>query len=209
MDELTLQDVDTGIQAIFENVDSLTEEAALLFQHGRMARAYTLAHLSREELAKVTMLHSIGAKLLLGIQVDWKSFWKRFRDHKSKLFQDSFFNIALAEIEEGKKKPHYSLISGAVPFRNDWKNKSLYVSWENGFKNPIKLIDKEKVRNIIFLARRSYELNKHISEKIGKFTDRNAEEIQHLKPVIESVLNSSFEVMAELANELGTKLASS
>jgi hypothetical protein len=70
MDKLTPQDVDTGIQTILENVDSLTEEAALLFQNEKFARAYTLAHLSREELAKITMLHSVGVKLLLGIDIE-------------------------------------------------------------------------------------------------------------------------------------------
>jgi AbiV family abortive infection protein len=209
MDKLTLQNVDAGIQAILANVDSLTEEAALLFQNERMARAYTLAHLSREESAKVTMLHSVGAKLLLGIEIDWKSFWKRFRDHKFKLFQDSFFNVALAEINEGEEKPHYSQIAGAVPDRNSWKNESLYVSWKNGFQNPIKVIDKEKARNILLLARRSYELNKWISEKMRKFANRNAEEILHLKPIIEEALNSSAEEMSELVNKLGEKLASS
>ena len=209
MDKLTPQDVDVGIQAILENADSLTEEAALLFQNERFARAYTLAHLSREELAKVTMLHSVGVKLLLEIEIDWKSFWKRFRDHKSKLFQDSIFNMALAETSEGLDKPHHSQIAGAVPARNNWKNESLYVSWRNGFQNPAEVIDIEKARNTILLARQSYELNKQVSEKMGQFADRNAEEILHMKPLIEEALNSSAEEMAEIANKLGEKLAGS
>ena len=44
---------------------------------------------------------------------------------------------------------------------------------------------------------------------MGQFADRNAEEILHMKPLIEEALNSSAEEMAEIANKLGKKLAGS
>lgn len=155
------------------------------------------------------MLHSLGVKLLLGIGIDWKSFWKRFRDHKAKLFQESVFNVALTEAPEVGGKPHYTKIAGAIHSRNDWKNESLYVSWKNGFLNPVDIMDKEKARNAIILAKRSYELNKRVAEQIGKFSDRGSGDIIHMKPLIEEALKCSEEEMAGIVNKLGGRLGGS
>jgi len=85
MSKLTLQQLDTGIEAAVANAASLIEEAELLFRSNFHARAYTLAHIAREELAKVTMFYAAGLRMLAGKAVDWKKLHKRLRDHNSKL----------------------------------------------------------------------------------------------------------------------------
>ncbi|MFO1206918.1 MAG: AbiV family abortive infection protein [Burkholderiales bacterium] len=52
MNALSVAEIERLRALVFQNSVELLEEADLLFQHKRFARAYTLAHLSSEELAK-------------------------------------------------------------------------------------------------------------------------------------------------------------
>lgn len=77
MSKLTLKQLDTGIAAAFSNAESLIEEAMVLLQSGFHARAYTLSHIAREELAKITMFYTTGLRILAGKPVDWKKLYRR------------------------------------------------------------------------------------------------------------------------------------
>jgi AbiV family abortive infection protein len=69
------------------NARELLEEADILAEKGRNARAYFLMQTACEELGKFAMLE-IGARgLLNGRPPKWKLFWKRFRSHDSKSAQ--------------------------------------------------------------------------------------------------------------------------
>jgi AbiV family abortive infection protein len=68
-----------------ENATELVAEAELLFQNGKFARTYTLAHLSSEELAKLPLLAAVGVDLVNGATIDWKKIDEKLRSHKVKL----------------------------------------------------------------------------------------------------------------------------
>lgn len=64
-----------------ENAESLIEDAKALFGRRSFARAVALCVLSFEELGKIPLL--MGA-LMYNKDEQWGTFWKRFRDHRSK-----------------------------------------------------------------------------------------------------------------------------
>lgn len=69
---------------VLENARELIEEAELLLANGRAARAYSLAHLACEELAKIPMFVDVISKTLRGCSVDWVRFNKRLHSHVEK-----------------------------------------------------------------------------------------------------------------------------
>jgi AbiV family abortive infection protein len=171
MQKLTLEQLDAGVDAAFANAASLIDEAKVLFQSGFHARAYTLSHIAREELAKVTMLYASGLRLLAEHPVNWSKLEKRLRDHKSKLTSDaliSFFNTPGAADELDLKK----MLAGSTS-RNEWKNESLYIAFKDGnFKTPSEMISRAKSKRTIELASFAFEDARRFVSLGGKLTER-------------------------------------
>jgi AbiV family abortive infection protein len=174
MQKLTLKQLDAGVEAAFANAGSLIDEAKLLFQSGFHARAYTLSHIAREELAKVTMLYTSGLRLLAEHPVNWSKLEKRLRDHKSKLTSDALVTFvstpgAVGELDLEK------MAAGSTS-RNEWKNESLYIALKEGnFKTPSDMITPEKAKRTIELAMFAFADAKHFVSLGGKLTERNPE----------------------------------
>jgi len=68
----------------YKNALDLLDDASLLFENGRYARAVSLAVLAMEEYGK-SMIIATKASLDLTDDQEWKVFWKRFRDHDAKI----------------------------------------------------------------------------------------------------------------------------
>src|SRR5260221_11444530 len=81
-----------------ENAAELIEEAVILLDRSRYARAYTLAHLALEELAKGGVWIALSAELARGHQIDWSTVDKRLRDHVRKIIWCPRANSALSAI---------------------------------------------------------------------------------------------------------------
>ncbi len=62
MEPLSITQIFTASTKIMENAQELVEEAELLLEHDRNARAYALAHLATEELIKVQLLLPVACK---------------------------------------------------------------------------------------------------------------------------------------------------
>jgi AbiV family abortive infection protein len=71
--------------AVLSNSRELQREAVLLREAGHVPRAYALAHLALEELAKAQLLCSQAISVILGRSIDWKAFWGRWRNHTAKM----------------------------------------------------------------------------------------------------------------------------
>lgn len=67
------------------NAVALTEEAGILFNAGRSSRAYALAHLAHEELAKCSALLNIWLLERAGGDAPWELFWHKWRNHDFKV----------------------------------------------------------------------------------------------------------------------------
>jgi AbiV family abortive infection protein len=70
IDKGVLREVVSGAQKIFENAQSLFNEARLLRANGFFIRALVLHQISLEECAKIEILGGWATGLLMGHQVD-------------------------------------------------------------------------------------------------------------------------------------------
>ena len=156
MQKLTLKQLDAGVAAAFTNAASLIEEANILYHAGFHARAYTLSHIAREELAKVTMLYTSGLRLLAEHPVNWSKLEKRLRDHKSKLTSDAL--VSYVSTPGAVDKLDLEKMTGGSTTRNEWKNESLYIALKEGnFKTPSQMITPQKAKRTIELAMFAFE----------------------------------------------------
>jgi AbiV family abortive infection protein len=139
--QLTITQIENGIQKIIQNARELVEESELLFNHGRYARAYTLAHLACEELAKVPMLTTAAVALTTGQSFEWDDLNRHFSNHQAKivlgfLVEDIFDWITGNQDPTITDQPSVGL-KDLVRDNNRLKNDSLYVGiTKDGFRKP-------------------------------------------------------------------------
>lgn len=85
--QLKVEEIEEIFFKIYENACELFEEAELLYNHQKYARAYLCAHIAFEEFGKLPMLNTAALNVYNGIKTDWKYLSKRIRDHKRKISQ--------------------------------------------------------------------------------------------------------------------------
>jgi AbiV family abortive infection protein len=155
-----------------ENAKSLCEEAALLREKGKLARAFFLHQISLEECAKIDLIGPWIIALFAGHSFDEKKLRGSLENHAVKNKTNAYMLRAspdeLAARSEGDWKRAISIFhTRAKQFHeesNDAKNGSLYVDFNNGsFFAPHELITEAKVgeiasRNEEFLDRVTAEV---------------------------------------------------
>jgi len=72
VDKGVLRELVSGAEKIFENAESLFNEARLLMANGFFIRALVLHQISLEECAKIEILGAWATGLLISHQVDMK-----------------------------------------------------------------------------------------------------------------------------------------
>lgn len=82
--EINIEALKCGRLAALRNAEELVHEAEILYENGAYPRSFFLSQSAAEELGKYVMMVSAVA-LILGGVMNWKSFWKRFRNHEDKL----------------------------------------------------------------------------------------------------------------------------
>lgn len=129
---LTEQQVSDGLSRSIANAERLLEDAKLLFENLRFASAVVLATLSIEESGKAELLKS-SPVANRGDQ--WKSWWKRFRDHKFKnrfwisaMMEDQDVNIAVAL---RAKVETFSTDHIHMGLLDEWKQRNTYVDFDD------------------------------------------------------------------------------
>jgi AbiV family abortive infection protein len=120
-----------------KNARELLEDADILADHGRHARAYVLLHTACEELGKFSVLE-IGARgLVHGRPPQWKRFWKRFRSHDSKSaqLQVQLLMLAASSLES---EDLFSLSDALFDRGISIRNAALYVDQaaDGTFRKP-------------------------------------------------------------------------
>lgn len=204
---LSIDQIDEFMLALVLNAKELLRESEVLFENKSFARSYTLAHISREEIAKCKILYAAGRRLASGIEVDWKLTMKRLRDHKSKLKQETVGNSILAAIL-GNEEDFETFLAGASASsdkRNDDKNSSLYVgiSTDGKLSLPNEVIDKGLAERNILLACHAIEEEASFQRKIGKLSDMIVKDM----PDISSVDNMSTEETKAFIKKMASMLA--
>lgn len=138
-----VSDLEKAYCLIYENAKELLEEAEILFAKEKYARAYTLSHISSEELSKLPILYRVATNVYFGIKVNWKDVNKRLRDHEGKLrmkfiSQQFLIGSSLGFVES----PEF--IEKKAKIYNDFKNVSFYAGiYEKDFIKPSQIITKE------------------------------------------------------------------
>ncbi len=136
--KLTDEQVATGAHFCFMNAKELFEEANILKEHGKYARALSLAILSLEELGKVIILPSV---LSINKNDDsaWAKFWKDFRNHKGKQYAWAWYSQLLEKL--GKDDLKDRLMPGMEPMIDKIKQLGLYVDYaDTNFIKPANFI---------------------------------------------------------------------
>lgn len=82
--QLKIKDIEQIYEKIYFNACELIEDAELLYDHNRYARAYLAAQIAFEELGKLPMLYTTALNLYNGIDIEWKDLNFKLRNHKAK-----------------------------------------------------------------------------------------------------------------------------
>lgn len=171
---LSLTEIDNAIDALLDNASQLTEEAKVLLDAGRFARAFALAQLAREELSKSMMLQAAGARLVTRVSVCWKKLKRRLRNHTDKLRLESCLHAiqlyGAGHAAESEKL--LSRISAIANYQNDLKNAALYVGIKEGaMSTPSNLFDKSLASDSIALAHSWLQDQRLVRSNVGRFSD--------------------------------------
>ena len=202
IDTGVLRELVSGAQKIFENAESLFNEARLLTANGFFIRALVLHQISLEECAKIEILGGWGTALLMGQQVDVKKLEAFMANHAQKNRSNAYF-LELSE-EEERALEAGDTESSIKAFRelqekfhlkaNTAKNAALYVDFRDGkFVAPEEQITPE-------MATETASLN----EKFLGISFRNLELLRNLNAAPER--HSEWALRFEkMANELKAK----
>lgn len=164
-----------GRKKALQNAKELLEDAKILFKANRYARSFFLIQISTEELGKYGIMVTSSISAIHG-SLNWKRFWKRFRDHKNKtehllLFEDLnwFLNEKQKELFKTKENKEYSAI------QEDTKMKSLYSDFFiEEFIIPSQIINKSLCETSLNLIENRIELVSSFENEIAsKFNLEN------------------------------------
>lgn len=157
--KLERSDYFEAIEKSLANAKELIEEAEILAEKNKIARAYTLFQFSIEEIGKALLTFTFILKGDIESDEETKKFLKKFTSHleKTEFSQGIDFMFAImAEKSDLTKKLLENSFSelGKVHISNNYKNYSLYTSLiENKFHKPSEIITKEKLENISYYAK--------------------------------------------------------
>lgn len=182
--EFTLEQIDTYIDALMLNAAALIRESQILYENTAYARAFSLSHLAREEIAKTLMLQAAGVRLLAGHTVDFKNLKRRLRDHKQKLIAETVNNaVFCAGIDPETAESMLQHGGGASDVRNDQKNSSLYVGFENGLvSQPLESVSAERALRTILLATNALNNQLSVLKQLGPYATRGPIKIPEILP---------------------------
>lgn len=180
----SLEQIDTYIDALLTNAASLIRESQILYDHQSNARAFALAHLAREEIAKTLMLQAAGTRILAGHPVDFKKLERRLRDHKQKLIAETINSIVFcAGFDPNSAEIMIGAAGTAPDFRNDLKNNSLYVGFKNGIvSQPTQSFSAERALRTITLAWDALQNQLSMLKLLGPFANRAPISIPEVHP---------------------------
>ncbi|MFX3673303.1 MAG: AbiV family abortive infection protein [Paenisporosarcina sp.] len=171
----SFNEIQSAYSKIFFNASELLEEADILFKNQRYARAYLLAHIASEELARCIMLSSAIMKYKIRA-LDVKKLNRRQTSHLSKIqIAYNFINLLKNYnsplnieniLEVSMKVVDINNFPGEKETQrlNDMKNAAFYVDqYKNGTFAPKERIKKSDAYDLLVavnLFRELIEFNK-------------------------------------------------
>lgn len=154
MKALSIQEIESAREKLLSNAKSLFAESQLLYEHGFFPRAYCLAHLCCEELAKIPMLVGAGLDLVNGDEVDWRKLNRRLTRHQDKINAMHVHDYFQSEIraDESDVREHETALK-TTPHLNHMKNNSLYAGLVDGvFRKPSEVVTQDDAIELIHIT---------------------------------------------------------
>lgn len=164
--KITNETLITGIIKSEENAKELIEEANILLDNNKLARAFTLFQLAIEELGKCAMITNY---ILEDDKSKINKLLKELKKHKIKTDYSIGYDMMLYKSlnEKHKKTLLESFVfnSSNISLVDDYKNYSLYTSIiNNEFKKPSEIITLENVQNHKFYA----EIRLNVAKELNR-----------------------------------------
>ncbi|WP_433771752.1 AbiV family abortive infection protein [Bacillus wiedmannii] len=152
--KLTVDEVEKMRLKVIENASELIEDAKLLLENKRYARAYTLSHLMCEELSKIPMICRALTESAMDKNYKWKDLHKRLVNHNPKI--RLFMMMPTVNVKGLEKIVDIPVSQGIKAFEktlNNLKNNSLYSGFQgDDFKKPSEVITKEIAETMFEIA---------------------------------------------------------
>jgi AbiV family abortive infection protein len=183
---LSFEKLEEAYIFVYENAEELLQESRLLFENKRYARAYTLAQIAHEELAKLPIIYQEATRSFFKESHDWKTFYKRLRSHESKNKQNFVYSQTMLNASGNDSiNLEYEKIKDNLTFVNHLKNVSLYADIKNNkFTKPALEIKKNLAKTQLELVKemfRTYSLSGfHIKGGIKKSLDNEGAKIKRV-----------------------------
>ncbi len=140
----------------FHNACELLGESEYLFIGEYYSRAYVLAHLASEELAKIPIIFGTRVRLQGKEKIDWRNFKKRLTGHQAKLRSIALFDYMSDDIDLIKNKDveRYNNQLSFIKRSDLLKNMGLYSGYhENIPFKPSDQFDTEIAESMINLTK--------------------------------------------------------
>lgn len=117
----------------YQNACELLDESLILFDANRFSRAYVLAHLATEEIAKIPMIYGVRVRLKGKEKIDWKLFNKKLTGHQYKLKSIAYFDYMNDELDliQNKDLERYRKQLDFVKNYDVLKNMGLYSGYHD------------------------------------------------------------------------------
>jgi AbiV family abortive infection protein len=176
----------------FQNACELLDESLLLFKGKHFPRAYVLAHLASEELAKVPIIYSTRVRLKGKEEIDWRHFNKRLTGHQSKLRSIALFDYMNDEVDLIKNSDveRYNNQLDFIKKYDLLKNMGLYSGYhENTVFKPSEQFDSKLAESMINLTKGRLECLK--TRWLDMISGEVTEESYKADKVISDILNEA------------------
>lgn len=136
----------------YENACELLDDAIILFEVNRYPRAFVLAHLASEELAKLPIIYGFRVRLFGKETIDWGSFKKRLQNHQPKLRSIALFDYMNDDVDL-IRNTDLDLYNKQIELTKEFdnlKNMGLYSGNRNAyFYKPSMLVSESMASNMI------------------------------------------------------------
>lgn len=187
-----------AIEKSIINAYELILDAQILEQNKRVSRAFTLYHLSLEEVSKASYCISVLSEGSFNDKSKIGELKKLFKDHVFKLQKSSAIDLLWVQLDMDKnpnqaRKKMEELINyyNHVPDFDKLKNRSLYTSYfDNSFSNPEDFFTENHVLLVKIYSQRRLAIVKGlweiIKENLSEITNYNK---TVLKPDPEKVVS--------------------
>ncbi|EKF9566616.1 AbiV family abortive infection protein [Vibrio cholerae] len=139
----------------YDNACELIEDAKILLSNSRYPRAYVLAHLATEEIAKLPIIFGVRVRLKNKDNIDWKHFKSRLNGHQSKLKSIALFDYMNDHVDliNNTDLDLYKRQLSHVKKYDDLKNIGLYSGiYENQVYKPSEQINPALAKAMLQLS---------------------------------------------------------